>query len=102
MKVVRKILTTNWDKIISLENGVKYNKQQLLICLLFPAENSCLEETKAGIVYRLMDFGTARRLDDELKFEGMTPEYLSPEIAKLALQRHGSVSLYPYIQSHIL
>ena len=63
------------------------NHNLILICFLFPAENGCLEETEdGGIVYRLMDFGSARAPNGKLQFVGMTPEYLSTEIAKLVLQ----------------
>ena len=78
-----------WCEEISVGSCVQYNKPQLLIilCFLFSAENGCLEETEdGGIVYRLMDFGSARPPNGKLQFVGMTPEYLSTEIAKLVLQ----------------
>ncbi|WAQ94040.1 hypothetical protein MAR_006511 [Mya arenaria] len=88
------------------EVGTHYNKVDRLGAGFFGTVDRCVDKRTqlkfvmkklkkttfnrkedGSLVLKLTDFGSACTLRESLNFVGMTPEYLAPEIAKVALQR---------------
>ncbi|XP_060589302.1 myosin light chain kinase family member 4-like, partial [Ruditapes philippinarum] len=69
--------------------GLDHMSSNNIVHLDIKPENICIDVWADGsVVVKLTDFGSSRRLLEEpLKFVGLTPGYLAPEVCKMLLQR---------------
>ena len=59
----------------------------MFFLFLITAENICIRMKEDGTFeIKLTDFGSSRLPQEPLKFVGLTPEYLAPELCKMFLQ----------------
>jgi len=48
----------------------------------------CVDTNQDGtLVLKLTDFGSCKTPQDQFTGDGMTPEYLAPEVAKVIIQK---------------
>ncbi|XP_052759599.1 myosin light chain kinase, smooth muscle-like [Mya arenaria] len=77
-----------WDLVRQGLRALAHLEKYGITHLDIKPENMCiLTQEDGSLVLKLTDFGSACTLRESLNFVGMTPEYLAPEIAKVALQR---------------